>query len=306
MARLTPQWLQAGNYAGGQDRRLVGALWPAGGVTGCAVSPATGMAVNIAPGQVAVPTQNNTGSTLCTSTAVETLTLDPAPPSGTNRWDLIVCQPRSSELDGGANEDFIFAIVKGAQATPPATVPAVPAGTLVLAQVGITGGMASITPANITDRRPGTLAGGQLAVPSGRIWPSIQTVLAGGVTGLIDMAATDYLLGGMVRSGSALYVPVAGVYHVAASIAWQSSGGQVGPSNTTFTLVYKNGAIVRQWFGATNWTAWLEVSGADDIQCGAGDYLQVYGQHAVGGGGAGSFVLKDRSYLSAHLVSTGP
>ena len=43
------------------------------------------MTVNVAAGQVAVPTQNNTGSTLCTSDAVEVVTLAAAPASGTNR-----------------------------------------------------------------------------------------------------------------------------------------------------------------------------------------------------------------------------
>ena len=168
MARLTPQWLQAGNYPGAGDRRLIGALWPAATVAGCAVTPATGMSVNIAPGQVAVPTANATGSTLCTSTAVETITLDPAPPSGTNRIDLVICTARSSELDGGANEDFIFDKVAGAPAASPA-VPAVPAGSVALAQVAVTGGSASLTGANITDRR-----GGQLAVPAGAVLASVS------------------------------------------------------------------------------------------------------------------------------------
>ena len=32
MTRYTPQWLQAGSYAGAYDRRLIGALWPGAGV----------------------------------------------------------------------------------------------------------------------------------------------------------------------------------------------------------------------------------------------------------------------------------
>ena len=191
MARLTPQWLQAGNYPGAGDRRLIGALWPAATVAGCAVTPSTGMAVNIAPGQVAVPTANATGSTLCTSTAVETITLDPAPPSGTNRVDLVICTARSSELDGGVNEDFIFDKVAGAPAASPA-VPAVPAGSVALAQVAITGGSASLTAANITDRRALRLAvgsSGLLAVAT--VCPPTQVAVSvGGSYAIWDAALT--------------------------------------------------------------------------------------------------------------------
>src|SRR2546430_166712 len=107
MTRYTPQWLQAGSYAASVDRRLLGALWPSPASTGCAVTVSAGMTVNIAPGQAAVPSQNITGSTPCSSYAVEQVTLSSAPGAGTNRYDLIICRPRGNDLDGGANTDFI-------------------------------------------------------------------------------------------------------------------------------------------------------------------------------------------------------
>lgn len=163
MTRYTPQWLQPGTYSASQDRRLIGALWPTAASSGVAVSPSSGMVVNVAAGQVAVPTQNNSGATLCTSDAVEQVTVTAAPGSGTNRIDLIICRPRGNDLDGGANNDFIFDVVTGNPASSP-SVPATPAGTVALAQIAIAGGSAAIVAGNITDIRPGGLA---VAVPSG-------------------------------------------------------------------------------------------------------------------------------------------
>ena len=114
------------------------------------------MTVTVAPGQVAVPTQNNTGATLCSSDGIENVTLTAAPSSGTNRYDLIICRPRGNDLDGGANNDFIFDFVTGTPAASPA-VPATPAGTVALAQIYVPGGSASVTAGNITDVRPGGL-----------------------------------------------------------------------------------------------------------------------------------------------------
>jgi hypothetical protein len=155
MTRFTPQWLQAGSYAAGVDRRLIGALWPVAASAGGAVTAGAGMVVNVAPGQVAVPTPNNTGSVLCTWDATENVTLAAAPGAGLNRWDLIVCQARGADLDGGANNDFIFTQVNGLAAASPA-VPAVPAGAVCLAQILTNGGTSTVGP--ISDQRPGNLA----------------------------------------------------------------------------------------------------------------------------------------------------
>ena len=166
MTRYAPQWLQAGSYAGSQDRRLISAIWPAPASSGCAVTAATVMTVNIAAGQVAVPSQNNTGSTLCTSDAVEQVTLTAAPASGTNRIDVVTCHPRGNDLDGGSNNDFLFDFVTGTAAATP-TVPATPAGQVALAQIYVAGGSASVTAGNITDVRPGGLSTGGSGAGSG-------------------------------------------------------------------------------------------------------------------------------------------
>jgi hypothetical protein len=160
MTRFTPLWLQAGSYAGSVDRQLLAALWPAAAASGCTVSPVPGtVRVNVAPGTVAVPTPNNSGSTLCASDAVEEVELPDAPDAGSQRIDLVVCQPRGTDLDAGANNDFVFVPIVGAVATPgPAVPPPAPPGSVALAQIVRPGGSAEVLAANITDVRPGGLA----------------------------------------------------------------------------------------------------------------------------------------------------
>jgi hypothetical protein len=216
MTRYTPLWLQNGSYAASVDRRLVGGLWPAGGVTGCAVSPATAMTLNIAAGQVVVPTQNNSGSTLCSSDAVEQVTLAAAPGSGSNRYDLVICQPRGNDLDGGANDDWIFSTVTGTAATTP-TVPAVPAGALALARVYVPGGSASVTAGNITDvRLPG------LSVPA-----SLHA--RGWRNGVFNFTTTntDFVLDTEAFDTGNIFNPATGLFTLPAAGYW-TLNAQVG------------------------------------------------------------------------------
>lgn len=208
MTRQTPQWLQSGSYAASADRRLIGALWPGPATSGCAVTPTGGaMTVNIAPGSVAVPTQNNTGTTLCTSDANEQVTLSPAAPSGSNRIDLVICRPRGTDLDGGANNDFIFDVVTGTAAATP-VAPALPAGTVALASIAVAGGSASVLQANITDVRPfGLSVGGTSSLPpplfigqpfqsftddNGEVWVAKGNVNAGAWKKARDALAAAY------------------------------------------------------------------------------------------------------------------
>ena len=176
MARLPPQWTQLGSYAGSVDRQLVRALWPTAASSGCAVSAVGGMAVEIAPGQVAVPASDGT-TVLCTSTAVETVTLTPAPPSGSDRVDFVVCEARSADF-GGTTEDFIFTYVTGPEApTGTAPRPALPANAVKLAEVTVHGGSAAINPAYLIDFRPFALAVGAppnrpRPIPPSTPWPT--------------------------------------------------------------------------------------------------------------------------------------
>jgi len=166
MTRYTPTWLQQGSYAASVDRRALALSFPNPTVnTGCAVSVASGMTLNIGAGICAIPTGNNTGTVVCASDATEQVTLAAAPASGSNRYDLVVCQARGNDLDGGANNDFLFTNVTGTAAASP-SVPATPTNALSLAQVYIPGGSASVTAGNVTDVRPG---GGSAGDYSGRM-----------------------------------------------------------------------------------------------------------------------------------------
>ena len=188
MTRYAPLWEQAQTYAAAVDRRLIaqvsGGPYPL--VTGCAVTVSTGtMNMNIAAGGVVVPTPNNTGSTLCYSDAVEVVASPTAPASGSNRIDVVVCQARGNDLDGGSNNDFLFQVVAGTVATAGSEVaPATPAGAVALAQVRVIGGAASLNAANLLDRRilqP-------WAEPWGLITPPVSTT---GNSGSIGATTAD-------------------------------------------------------------------------------------------------------------------
>jgi hypothetical protein len=159
MARLTPLWEQAGTYPAASDRRLVSALWPAGGVTGFEATASGGMGVSLAAGSGAVPSANATGSVLCVSDAAEAVVIGGAPPSGQNRIDVITLQPRGTDLDGGANNDWVFNVIAGAVAATP-VAPAVPVGQLAVWRVYVGGGVAALVQSNLTDVRPFGLAAG--------------------------------------------------------------------------------------------------------------------------------------------------
>jgi hypothetical protein len=187
MTRYTPLWLQSGSYAASVDRRLMGALWPAAASVGCLCSVAgSTMNININQGSVAVPSQNNTGTTLCVSDATEQVTITPAPPSGQNRIDLVTCHPRGNDLDGGSNTDFIFDVVTGTAATTP-TVPATPAGQVALYQVTVPGGAANLVTGNLTDVRPGGLA---VPPASGAGAPSLGYIIGGTNPSTVNAGAT--------------------------------------------------------------------------------------------------------------------
>jgi hypothetical protein len=278
MTRYTPQWLQSGSYAASVDRRLLGALWPTGASSGCAVSPASAMTVNIAAGQVAVPAQNNTGVTLCSSDAVEQVTLTAAPASGSNRYDLVVCQPRGTDLDGGGNNDFIFAVVTGVAAASP-SVPATPAGQLALAQIYVPGGSASVTAGNITDLRPGGLSIASAVTPRYGARYS-----AGAVTSPATASTAQQVPltgGGKVYdqanavTGSTYTCPAAGRYLVRASVSATVASGV-----NLQCRIYRNGALDTTYGAANAYpsTAATMVGAVALILCAVGDTLEMWWQ----------------------------
>lgn len=187
MTRYTPNWIQQGNYAAVNDRRLIGAIWPNEGVSGMVASAGAGMTVNIAAG-VAVVNIGLYNACLCSSNATEAVVIPTAPPSNP-RIDLIVCQVRSNELDGGPNNDWLFQVVTGTPAASPVP-PAVPARAVEIAQVLVPAGSVSVIAGNITDIRPA-----QLNQPWGAAWGVVAvgrvTANATGISAVTDLVQTS-------------------------------------------------------------------------------------------------------------------
>ena len=227
MARHAPLWQQANQYPASEDRSLLAALWPAGGVSGGVVTAShTDMTCSVAAGTAAVPLAPGQGAALCRWDAAEVPTPNhsPAPGAGTSRVDLIVVQVRDANIDAGANNDFILTTVKGTALASP-VAPAVPANALAIASVTVPGGAANLSGATVTPRS-GPLA---QSVPNGRV------VAAGalGMTGnwdSIPCPTVDYMAGGMAAMPSGLRVPAAGTYLVVAAL-----GSVNGPGNAVVT-----------------------------------------------------------------------
>lgn len=156
MTRFAPLWQQEASYSASMDRQIMGSLWPDPRSVGMAVTAAGGTTVNIAPGKCAVPTQTNTGTTLCVSDANEQKAM-PSGPSGNPRIDLLIVRPRGVELDGYANAEWGFDYVQGVEAATP-VAPATPVGTVALARINRAKGSAAIAAGDITDVRPGNLS----------------------------------------------------------------------------------------------------------------------------------------------------
>jgi hypothetical protein len=307
VTRYAPQWIQADTYPASVDRYLLGALWPSPASSGCQVTAATAMTVNVAAGQVAVPTLNNTGSSLCTSDAVEQVTLTAAPPSGQNRIDLIICRPRAADIDGSSNNDFIFDLVTGTPGTS-ATVPATPAGTVALAQVAVAGGVAAITNANITDVRPFGLAiGSANSLPAPVLSGSLQSytdenndvwVAKPGVFGGAWRKARDVLHSRWYRNGAwswptaatvltydtasydpySLYAsarftaPIGGLYYLRALAGYSATAS--GQWAATYPQL--NGAtMLASSQGWATGVGGILIPAADLLKLAAGDYIQI-------------------------------
>jgi hypothetical protein len=67
--------------------------------------------------------------------------------------DRIVCQVRANDIDGGANNDWIFQAVQGTAAASP-VAPAEPANAVSVATVAVPAASVTVTAGNITDVRP--------------------------------------------------------------------------------------------------------------------------------------------------------
>jgi len=253
----------------------MGALWPQPRISGLAVTATTGMTLNVTPGQVAIPTANGTGTTLCTSDATEQVNIGAAPVSGTNRIDLVVATARGNDLDGGVNDDWVLQVIAGTVAASP-VAPTVPAGSVALAQVYVGGGVASIAQANITDRRPASLFV-PAAIPRGIIChgPALANY---GNAAIVPMNAVDAGAAGWLANNTVtIPADAGGLYEVGLDVGFivgsvvangasitSSGGAQYTP---TMQVVFLTDSFSGSW--------WWRMSGKWLHQFNGGATLQV-------------------------------
>jgi hypothetical protein len=110
----------------------------------------------------------------------------------------------------------------------------------------------------------------------------------------------------MTTTGSnALVVPTTGTYNVSLNLLWQTGGNRAPASADNFLMLYRNGTQIRQWDVSTSANSWIGICGSDDVSLTAGDSLQMYAYQGCGGN-LGTYAGIDKTFLSAHLLTSGP
>lgn len=157
----TTRWLQAPTggtvqtYSGVMDRLLIASIWPTEGILGLGHlkvsqrAAGANMTVDVSSGSAAITNDrvSNGGSYHTNESATVNVGIPAAPPSGT-RTHLIVEQINDPQSDGGTN------YVSGPVCVPDTGSGAtVPQSALLLAQVVVVAGQATVVNANITDKR---------------------------------------------------------------------------------------------------------------------------------------------------------
>lgn len=169
----------AGEGHGAQEWRWMhaGAAGPAGvcGAGDLKVAAATGLQLTVAAGGAFVSDGASpiAGLYHVFNDGPATITLD-ASHLTLGRIDLVIAEVTDTAA-GGTADAFRIRKVTGTAASSPAA-PAVPARSLVLAQVSVAANASSIVAGNITDRR---VAGGQWAQARGLVWSYDASGLAG-------------------------------------------------------------------------------------------------------------------------------
>jgi len=128
---------------------------------------ASSMTVQIGQGSCVVPDSSTppNGAWLCSCNAPENVAIATAPASGQSRVDLVVAQVN----DAAASWQFVA--VTGTPAASGAVAPPVPAASLVICQIVVTGGSATLSATNMADLRTGPFPWTSLSLSSG--WTNV-------------------------------------------------------------------------------------------------------------------------------------
>jgi hypothetical protein len=278
-----PLWLQNSVYPAAVDRLLIEAAVPVGvlGSGDLIVSQrASGanMSVDVAAGRAAVTLNDTTnqGRALVRSTAVNNLAIAGAPAAGTSRIDLVIARVYDASLIGGSINGWQLEVVTGTAASTPA-VPALPKSSLLLAQVAVAAGQASVLAANITDRR----------YPFPRMAPTegfFYNPLGGSIVTL-DVALTSFTMpfyGHVIAMAEALFVPGGGGAGLTVALANFSGTSTPAPSSSPqvagpYTAANQYRATLPffgQWTNVAAGTA-VTIKAAIASSAGAGTDLQI-------------------------------
>ena len=261
-------WQQAGNYPAAADRALFGALWPSGGVLGGAVTAVNNtMTVSVAAGSAAVPLQDGTAALCRWDTAEAPPALAAAPGAGTSRIDLVIVQVRDHDLDGGANNDFILAIVQGTAAATPAA-PAVPVNALALARVTVPAQVANLNTATLVDMRWSLIGG-----PYTAAYCNAAYVNANSSYQKLGLTAVEEGGGFWDVANKQFVVPVPGRYLITAEAQPDRALG------FAYLQIWKNGGTLRSGPNANQPTTGTFANSsagiASVVRAAAGDRLEV-------------------------------
>jgi hypothetical protein len=297
MARYAPLWQQFSSYAASQDRSLIAALWPSGGLRGGAVTAvANTMTASVAPGTIAVPLQAGQGSALCMWDANETVTIAAAPPSGQSRIDLVVAQVRDNALDSGGNNDFIFSAVTGTAAASNPAVPAVPTNAAAVAQVLVPGAAGNLNTATITmpssPLSPGDVLHAAVFRNAAFNATSTKTAIA------FDTVDRD-LTGLWVAGRTAFVLPVTGWWQASSAVTARPASGyqlctmldQAGSLSATIAQIAVHSSTTYPWTSLAQ-RSFYAVAG-DTLQVSA----QIQGATSVAGVAGRNWTYATLDYL---------
>lgn len=157
-----PLWLQAITYPAGTDRDLIDATFSAVGVIGAGdflVGPrgaGANMSVDVAAGKIVVPGTDVSGQGKYIGRLKNTVNvpISAAPSAGLTRIDRIVAHVVDATVIGGTtNAMTVETPVVGTPASSNPVPPTIPPSSLLLADITIASGTASIIVGLITDRR---------------------------------------------------------------------------------------------------------------------------------------------------------
>jgi hypothetical protein len=204
--------------------------------------------------------------------------------SGNPRIDSVCITVQDSDYAGSVDNPGFIQVIAGTPSGSP-VAPTLPANSLLLANVAVANGAASITNGNITT--PGNQAGTRLVVPKGRLVGYASMIPGPGLTpaqvvGLhADVTETE---GVSIPTDNQMTIITPGPYHVTAAVQY------VGPpiaAGFATVYIYVNGALARQHLENFNQGSLGGVASAsvnDSITLAKGDVLTMFSMQNSGGG----------------------